>query len=208
MAARDASGGGRRANRPGGRGPDTPSARTASRPAGRTGSARTRSVAKAPAAQPGAAAATGSTSAPLRRGLRLTQRALILLVVVVLLLISYATTLRVYFDQQHQIAQTRQQIAEHQQSISALQGEVQRWNDPAYVEAQARERLGWVLPGETGFRVIGPDGQPYAGGQQIGTGQLPASGHPATWWETMWASVRTADDPTASSSTNAPGKPK
>ncbi|GAA2181326.1 septum formation initiator family protein [Brooklawnia cerclae] len=195
MAARDSSHGGRRASRPGARGTDTPSARTASRPAGRAGQSRTKGAAKLTAGQapdPG-----GSTIAPLRRGLRFTQRALILLVVMVLLLVSYATTLRVYFDQQHRIAEARQQIAEHEQSITSLEEEIQRWNDPEYVKIQARERLGWVLPGETGFRVVGADGEPYAGGQEIGSGQLPEGEHAATWWETMWASVRTADDPTA-----------
>ena len=43
----------------------------------------------------------------------------------------------------------------------ALQAQAQaRWQDPAYVEAQARERLHYVLPGETRYVVLGPDEAP------------------------------------------------
>ena len=37
-------------------------------------------------------------------------------------------------------------------------------HDPDYVRTQARERLGWVVPGETGYRVVGADGKPLGGG--------------------------------------------
>lgn len=125
----------------------------------------------------------------------MTQRAIILAVVLVVLLVSYATTLRVYFNQQYHLAQTRQQIAQHEDSIAKLSDEIERWNDPEYVKIQARERLGWVVPGETGYRVIGPDGEPYGGGSQIGSAQLPEGEYARTWWDRMWGSVQAADDP-------------
>ncbi len=131
----------------------------------------------------------------LRNGLRVTQRAIILFLVMVVLLISYATTLRVYFNQQYEMAEAKQQIAEHQQSISDLTDEIKRWKDPEYVKTQARERLGWVVPGETGFQVVGPNNEPYAGGSQIGSAQLPEGEYAKTWWDRVWGSVATADDP-------------
>jgi len=124
--------------RPIGRGKDdTPSARTSSRHSSRGASTKT-----APAAQKNSEqepASGGATLAPrLRDGLRVTQRAVILGVVMVVLLFSYATTLRVYFNQQYRIAEAREQIAQHEQSISSLEDEVERWNDPEYVKIQAR----------------------------------------------------------------------
>ena len=91
--------------RPIGRGKDdTPSARTSSRPSSRGASTKA-----APAAQKNSEqepASGGATLAPrLRDGLRVTQRAVILGVVMVVLLFSYATTLRVYFNQQYRIAE-------------------------------------------------------------------------------------------------------
>ena len=186
-----------RSGRPIGRGKDdTPSARTSSRPSSRGASTKTASTAQKSAEQVPVTSG-GATLAPrFRNGLRVTQRAIILGVVMVVLLFSYATTLRVYFNQQYRIAEARAQIAQHEQSISKLEDEVERWNDPEYVKIQARERLGWVVPGETGFRVIGPDGESYGGGSQIGAAQLPPGEYAKTWWERMWGSVAAADDPT------------
>lgn len=180
------------ASRPGGRGrADTPSARTASRPQQRSSQPHPKNSPVEPSEQP-----TGAVLPRLRHGLRMTQRAIILALVLVVLLVSYATTLRVYFNQQYQMAEARRLIAEHEQSITALSDEIARWKDPEYVKIQARERLGWVVPGETAFRVIGPDGKPYGGGAQIGTATLPEGEYAKTWWDRMWASVATADDPT------------
>lgn len=195
MASDSSRGGHPRTGRSSERGhSDTPAARTASRPSQRGNQARSKSQADGAAEQP--SAGSGSSITPrLRHGLRITQRAIILGVVLVVLLVSYATTLRVYLNQQYQMAQARQQIAEHEQAITKLEDEVKRWQDPEYVKIQARARLGWVVPGETGFRVIGPDGKPYGGGSQIGAAQLPEGEHTRTWWDRMWASVITADDP-------------
>ena len=38
-----------------------------------------------------------------------------------------------------------------------LENNIERWNDDAYVTAQARERLGYVFPGEQAIRVEHPE---------------------------------------------------
>ena len=100
----------------------------------------------------------------------MTARAIALAVVLLILTISYATSLRIYFAQAHEIASTNAEIAERQQRIRELQGELARWGDEAYVRTQARERLGWVVPGETGYTVVGADGKPLGGGAKITRG--------------------------------------
>ena len=80
----------------------------------------------------------------------MTTRAIALVVVLLVLVISYASSLRIYFAQAHEIAATRVEIADRQQRISDLQTELGRWNDPDHVRTEARQRLGWVVPGETG----------------------------------------------------------
>jgi cell division protein FtsB len=84
--------------------------------------------------------------------LKLTRRALALGVVLIALAISFGGTFQIYLSQQRDLASAEQEIREHQAQIADLQSELARWNDPAYVKAQARERLGWVLPGDTGYR--------------------------------------------------------
>jgi len=125
--------------------------------------------------------------------MQITQRAVALLVVVGLLVISYVGTMRIYLNQQSDMATARTQIAERQATIAQLQDELSRWNDPSYIKTQARERLGWVMPGEVGYRVIGTDGTVVSGE----VGSIKGNNDPANqaWYERIWSSVQTADQP-------------
>ena len=125
----------------------------------------------------------------------LTARAIALVVVLLILTISYASSLRIYFAQAHDIAAARVEIAERQQRMTTLQQDLARWGDPAYVRAQARERLGWVVPGETGFQVVGVDGKPLGGGAEIDAGSGPAKAPEDAWYADLWGSVAAADQP-------------
>ncbi|HYI56182.1 MAG TPA: septum formation initiator family protein [Microlunatus sp.] len=134
----------------------------------------------------------------LARRSSLTTRALALAVVILMLTISYANSLRIYFAQSHEVAATKAEIADREARIADLQTELNRWNDPAFVELQARTRLGWVMPGEIGFTVVDADGQPLGGGSQLNTGEKPASDRaPESWYTRLWGSVETADKPAA-----------
>jgi cell division protein FtsB len=134
-------------------------------------------------------------TAPRRRSYILTARAIALSVVLLILTISYATSLRIYFAQAHEISATKAEIAERQQRIVQLQGELVRWDDEGYVRSQARERLGWVVPGETGFTVVDADGRPLGGGAQIKAENAPAEPVQNSWWSKLWGSVQAADRP-------------
>lgn len=124
---------------------------------------------------------------------RFTRRAVALIVVVLLLLMSYGTSLRTWYETEQANAANRASIAESQQQIDALNEELARWDDPDFVRAQARARLGWVVPGETGYRVIGADGQPI--GHQLDRPGFDAGAPvPSSWWERMWGSIQAADE--------------
>lgn len=161
----------------------------------------------APAAKEGApVSAPRSPVSPTRRrfrlrrpsGLAFTRRALIMFAVVALLGLSYAGSLRVLFAQTSDLATARQQIEERTSRKAELEQELERWEDPAYVEAQARTRLGWVMPGEIGYRVVGPDGQVVSGEQEIeGVGSAQPNELDARWWEHLAGSITAADEPQA-----------
>ena len=125
----------------------------------------------------------------------MTTRAIALVVVLLVLVISYASSLRIYFAQAHEIAATRVEIADRQQRISDLQTELGRWNDPDHVRTEARQRLGWVVPGETGYQVVGADGEPLGGGAAIQGESDPTTGPSDVWWAKLWGSVEAADKP-------------
>jgi cell division protein FtsB len=130
-----------------------------------------------------------------RRGSSLTARAIALVAVLLILTISYATSLRIYLSQAHEISATTAEIAERQQRIRDLQDELARWDDEAYVRTQARERLGWVVPGETGYVVVDADGRPLGGGAKINAEAAPEEQPQDAWWSKLWGSVQAADRP-------------
>jgi cell division protein FtsB len=117
---------------------------------------------------------------------RLTGRAAILALLLAVLVVSYASSLRVWLEQRREISGLESQIAATKASITQMRQEKARWHDPAYIEAQARARFAWVLPGEIGFRVIDGDGQ-AAGGQLLDPTSSQSVGE--EWWQRTWGSV-------------------
>lgn len=136
-----------------------------------------------------------------QRAMSATWRLVVLLVVIAGLGLMLAHSLRVYFAQSQEIAAVRADIAAKQEQIADLEDKLNRWNDPEYVRSVARVRLGWVMPGEVGYRVIGADGEPLDGAE-IG---LPAGvAETGLWWEKMWVSVQVADELPDAEETPAP----
>jgi cell division protein FtsB len=96
------------------------------------------------------------------RRIRVSGFAFTVLGLIVLGLVVLAPNLRTLVEQQREIAQLRTQVEDARESVGELDGEVARWSDPAYIEAQARERIYYVYPGEYTFLVI-DDGAEGAG---------------------------------------------
>lgn len=167
-----------------------PGARPGSRPSSRS---QSRPPARRDAHQPKRRPA-GKPAGPVRpRGSRnLTGRAAVVLLVLGALIVSYAQSLRVWFDQHQQISALQQEIRDREARVNQLDDEIARWGDDAYVRAQARQRLGWVMPGEVGYRVIGADGKPV-GVQPGPTGPVdPQADRKPTWYTKLWGSVEGA----------------
>jgi cell division protein FtsB len=81
----------------------------------------------------------------------------LLLVVVGLLVAGFvvlAPTVGLLLEQRRDIAALEARVSEQQANVEALQTEAARWEDPAYIEAQARDRLFFVYPGETSFVLL------------------------------------------------------
>jgi cell division protein FtsB len=120
---------------------------------------------------------------------------MVLVLVLSVLTISYASSLRAYFQQHSQIQQLRSQIASSESDIQRLEAEKARWNDPAYVREQARARFGYLMPGQTSYVVIGEDGKPLAAQSTLSDPRTDSSATPTAWWTTAWRSVELAGDP-------------
>ncbi len=161
---------------------------------GRTGSTRRRTP-SGPAARPrpSATVARRPDDEP-PSTTRLTGRMGVLVLVLAVLAVSYASSLRAYLQQRGEIEEYQRTIAERRLDIAALEREKRRWEDPNFVRAQARERLGYVMPGETPFVVL-QDGEPLEAESELTDPDSVAPEPPVAWWDTAWESVEIAGDP-------------
>ncbi len=129
-----------------------------------------------------------------------------LVLVVAVLGVSYASSIRAWLNQRSQQGSLSAQIAAEKDAIAQLKIQKARWNDPAYIEAAARLRFGWVMPGERGYRVIGKNGVVLS----APTSQLPPSlttsaGQQAPWWDGTVKSLAAADAGATASRSTGPG---
>jgi len=138
-------------------------------------------------------------------GTKFTTRALILLGVALTLIASYTASVHAWWQQRSEIATLEAQNRQSEREIAELEDQQRRWSDPAFVRQQARERFGWVMPGEVGYRVIGVDGELQG---QASTLEEPEVAPRTPWLERLWGSVEQAgtasDEPAAPTPTKTP----
>ncbi len=130
--------------------------------------------------------ATTTGQRPSRRS-GFTGRAAILAVVICALAVSFDYPLRQYVEQRSRIAELQQRTEETSRRVEELRAQKERWEDPAYVEQQARERLFYVQPGETGYVIVGEP--PASSGTQADD---PNATDKRPWYDTLWRSVDAA----------------
>ncbi|MDH6247436.1 septum formation initiator family protein [Mycobacterium sp. OTB74] len=130
------------------------------------------------------------------------RRAVILAVVVCVLTLTIAGPVRTYFAQRTEMQQLSSAESQLRSQISNLEQQKVKLADPVYVAAQARERLGFVMPGDIPYQV------------QLPAGALtppPAPAPPPTaksnqpWYTSLWHTI--ADEPHGVSPAPAVGTP-
>ena len=118
----------------------------------------------------------------------LPPRIVTLAVVGLLAFVVVFTSLRAYLSQQAQYDAVVAKIKEASDTSTALEDELAQWKDDTYVRAQVRERLGYVMPGDTSYVVVGADSvkQPGAsGGATQGSQDVP-------WYQMLKESAQAA----------------
>lgn len=176
---------------------------------GRGGAARAGSTPRVSATRPASArpAARASGGTPARGVPRAEQvqtrvprlftvRVMVLGVVTMIAFVLVFPTLRSYLAQRVELEQLTAQAEAARARNDDLNAAVDRWSDDAYVIAQARARLGYVLPGETAYRVADPENAPAstdapAVGPMAGAEQQDVR---LPWYATVWESVRLAGE--------------
>ena len=123
-------------------------------------------------------------------------RWVVLALVLLALAVALIYPLRQYLAQRDEIDDLRESTRRQQIETERMRADLERWNDPAYVRQQARERLHFVFPGDTAYLVV-----PSAGASGVPAPPTPARAGAPPWYRDLWDSAREADKagtPTAS----------
>ncbi|MDQ1715176.1 MAG: hypothetical protein QOG52_2366 [Frankiaceae bacterium] len=157
-----------------------------------------------PAAVGGPGTLASVTTAPPRPGKRaFTGRAAILAVVLLGLLLTVAYPVQEYLRQRADLAALHAQRDSVLADVQSLQSESARWDDPAFVKQQAKERLYFVAPGEKTFVIIGAPEQAVPASQP----RAAAVPTPGTWYERVWSTVNAASQANSAAPAPTPAIP-
>ncbi|MER5752214.1 septum formation initiator family protein [Streptomyces sp. NPDC002088] len=116
---------------------------------------------------------------------RLTGRAALLALVLCSLIVALAYPIRQYVSQRAEIADLERQKQQAKERVEQLRDLKARWQDDAYAQQQIRQRLHYVMPGETGYVVIDPDAAKQS--------RADAGAAHRPWYSNVWDGVDKSD---------------
>ncbi|OBA86848.1 septum formation initiator [Mycobacteriaceae bacterium 1482268.1] len=119
------------------------------------------------------------------------RRAAILAAVVCVLTLTIAGPVRTYFAQRTEMRQLAASEEKLRAEIADLEAQKAKLADPVYIAAQARERLGFVKPGDTPYQVQLPPGAVPL--PEPGTAAEDAKRAGQPWYTSLWHTI--ADEP-------------
>lgn len=113
-------------------------------------------------------------------------RAFALTVVVILVALTLVVPIRTYLSQRSEMSRLQAQNVELSKEIADYQRKVTEQNDPAWIEAQARERLQYAMPGEKTVVLT------YPSREKQKAEEKKAREYAANpWYQNLWDSLST-----------------
>jgi cell division protein FtsB len=88
------------------------------------------------------------------RGVSMNAQTITVLAMIVLGIFILAPQAQLWFEQRQAIADLQSQVQARKDDLKNMQVQRNRWNDPSFVRAQARNRLFYVMPGEVSYVVM------------------------------------------------------
>jgi cell division protein FtsB len=122
----------------------------------------------------------------------LTARAAILVLAVASVMVAVALPLKIWLGQRGDIASLTAQTRQTEAKIGQLSAQHKRWQNPGFIEGQARDRLHYVLPGQKTYIVLG-----RGHGSKGAAASRQAVATTGPWYSQFWQSVQTAGAPPA-----------
>jgi len=136
-------------------------------------------------------------------------RLLVVGLAMVAITVMLAPNVHTYVTQRAEISALRVDIAAQQSKQDVYKGELARWDDPAYVKQQARDRVSMLMPGETGYWVYGANGVETPAGTP-GSAKPGSSAKDAVkvedvpWVDGLWNAVQKSAAVTPTTAPKAP----
>ena len=124
-----------------------------------------------------------------------------------------APNVHTFLQQRAEISALRDDIAAKEVQQGASEAELNRWDDPAYIKQQARDRVSMLMPGETGYWVYGANADGSPEGSQKSTAATAAQGKTAInataitvepWVAGLWEAVQKSAQVHSAPATPAP----
>lgn len=112
------------------------------------------------------------------------------LLLIGLALLTTVIPFRQILDQRARVEATAAELTRIEIENGVLQHEVEALSSPQEIERLAREKLGYVMPGETAFVVLAPDESP-APAADGAAGAAPEEAVP--WYVAIWNFFTGAD---------------
>ena len=137
----------------------------------------------------------GRIGPPTPKRSRFTGRMAVLTLVSLVLAMSFASSVKAYFDQRASIDAIEADIVDREAAIDDLKTQIGRWSDPAYVEQQARERFGYVKAGHIAWAVLDGKGNRIEPTARLTDPTQVGQTRAEPWWSGAWESVQVAGNP-------------
>lgn len=132
------------------------------------------------------------------------RRAAILAAVICVLTLTIAGPVRTYFSQRTEMKQLAASEAALRAQIAELQSQKEKLADPVYIAAQARERLGFVMPGDIPYQVQLPASADDVPAADSGS---PARRSSDPWYSALWRTIADTPHGPPAPEPPAPGPP-
>lgn len=124
----------------------------------------------------------------------LSRRAAVMAVLLLVVATAMSPFVRALVAQQSRIAALETDVGEREQRVADLESELARWDDPAFVVAQARQRFTYVMPGEVGYVVLDDPATTSPTEDPSGAAAQQVSGSDSSWFGSLWSSVQLAGE--------------
>ena len=128
----------------------------------------------------------------------------IAVIIVIIGLMQQVSTFHDYALNLSELNGLKKQEATLEAQKQDLENDIARWDDKAYVTAQARERLGFVFPGEVSVRVEHPEAVTGSTtSKSSGTSSAQDEQTTLPWYKELAYAFQQADTPSRSSSSSS-----